>query len=133
MKLNPFFAASAVLTGLVIPLHIFGGGPEFPGVIMASGLDALQSSMYMILWHAVTVVLTGCTLAYAAAAWSDRFTTAALFAAFQFLGFAGLFLVYGTIGLGTIWTLPQWVLFTAIVAVSAPGFFRRPARVPATA
>ncbi|MCD7060223.1 hypothetical protein [Pelagibacterium xiamenense] len=125
MKTNPFFALTAILCGLVVPMHVFGGGPEFPDIVIASGLDGKQSAMYMILWHAVTVLLIGSTIVYAAAARSARFRAAVLVVNGQFCAIAVLFLAYGMMDLGSIWVLPQWVLFFALAAISAPGFIAR--------
>ncbi|GGA45656.1 hypothetical protein [Pelagibacterium lentulum] len=125
MKPNVFFALSAVVCGLTIALHVFEGGPEFPEIALASGLDAKQSSMYMILWHAVTLLLTVATAAYAAAALRSTYRPAVLFIGILFVSIAVLFLVVGQSMLGTIWVLPQWIIFLAIVALSLPGF-RKP-------
>lgn len=125
MKPDPFLAAGAVMSGLTLALHVIGGTPEFPGVVLEYDLGSKQSSMYMILWHAVTVVLAAGTLAYAAAAVERRFRAAALLVNVQFAGFAALFLFYGVAWLGSVWILPQWVLFALMAGTTIPGLLRQ--------
>ncbi len=93
MKLNLYFGTCAAICGATVFLHIFGGGPEFPDIALTSGLDDKQSSMYVVLWHAVTLLLSVATTAYAAAAYSSHFRPAALFFSIQFLAIAALFLI----------------------------------------
>ena len=126
MKLNLYFGTCAAICGATVFLHIFGGGPEFPDIALTSGLDDKQSSMYLVLWHAVTLLLSVATAAYAAAAYSSHFRPAALFFSIQFLAIAALFLIVGQTMLGNIWILPQWILFLAMVAIGLPGFRRQP-------
>lgn len=125
MRPNIFFTLSAVICGLTVALHVFGGGPAFPDVILASGLDEIQSSMYLVLWHAVTLLLGVATLAYATAAMRPEHRSAVLFMNLVFVAIAVLFLIVGISRLGTIWIFPQWVIFFTIVALSLPGF-RKP-------
>ena len=116
MQINQSYATAAVLMGLTVGLHVFGGGPEIHDPIRASTLPDVVRAIGSVLWHGVTWMLI---LMAVALGWLSCRRNAALFvmvAAVQ-LGFAALFVFYGWSVLGNLWQTPQWVIFSGIPAI----------------
>lgn len=126
--MNKWNLGASVLMALTFCLHVFGGGPEIHEPIQASVLSDYLRAMSAVLWHAVTVVLAVFAIAYLWLAKHENTAMSLQMAAIQF-GFAGLFLWYGEVLLGTVWPMPQWIIFIVIPAVSLAGLPRRRRRV----
>ncbi|SFU51113.1 hypothetical protein SAMN04488527_104137 [Aliiroseovarius crassostreae] len=107
---------AAVLMGLTTGVHVLAGGPDIHLPIQSSNLPADLRAISAVLWHAVTVNLTLFTLSLA---WMVRHENRGLGVLLVgvLLGYAGLFLYYGATILGTLWVMPQWVIFLLIPAV----------------
>ncbi len=121
--MNRWMALSAALLLLTCYVHVFAGGPEIHLPIQASELSLELRAISAVLWHAVTVIL----LTFAAAAiWvalRPNRDLVMLLIAVQ-IGFAGLFLYYGQMLLGTVWPMPQWIIFLTIPAIMGIGLKR---------
>ncbi|UZD90444.1 hypothetical protein [Cognatishimia activa] len=121
--MNRWFLAASALTVVTLSVHVFAGGPEIHVPIQASELSEYLRAVSAVLWHAVSVVIAGFALAYL---WAAKHDTPAMIwqmIAIQ-LGFAALFLWYGATLLGTIWQMPQWIIFLLIPLVSIVGLRR---------
>ncbi|SFK95367.1 hypothetical protein [Shimia haliotis] len=118
--MNPWMILASALLGLTTYVHVFLGGPEIHHVIQASSLSGSVRGVAAVLWHAVTVVLIAFALACAVMARHQNRALALLVIGIQ-LGFAALFVVYGLSLLGTLWVMPQWLIFTLIPAVMMCG------------
>lgn len=118
--MNRAMLAATGLLLLTTWVHVFLGGPEIHQVIQASGLPLGLRAISAVLWHAVTVIL----LVFSAGCfWMVRHDNPALavvISAVQ-LGFAALFLVYGIWMLGTVWLMPQWIIFLLVPALIGMG------------
>ncbi|MFM7446921.1 MAG: hypothetical protein ACKO2N_24015, partial [Tabrizicola sp.] len=103
-------------------IHVFPGGKEIHRPMVSSELVAPLKAVWSVVWHGVTVVLAfgGIALITAAFFPEQALALAALPIA-VFLGFAGLFIAYGILRLGTIWTLPQWTAFLVIAGLGLVG------------
>lgn len=123
--MNHWMTTAGVALFLTSYVHVFMGGPEIYDPILASDLSEYLRAMSAVLWHAVTVVL----LVFAAAAvWiamRPNRDLALVLIAIQ-VGFAGLFLFYGQTQLGTLWIMPQWVIFLCVPFVMLIGLRRQP-------
>ncbi len=111
---------AAALMGLTTLVHVFAGGPEVHTGLLAAVSDPGLAAFVSILWHFVTVFLGVATLALA---WLARHPDPALeatLAALQ-IGAAALFIFYGAIQLGTLWLMPQWVIFLLIPLLTRIG------------
>ncbi len=115
MKPGPLIAAALML--LTVFVHVFAGGPEIHQPIQNSALPSVVRAVGAVLWHAVTVVLT---LFFVALLWLARHENPALLWLVNGiqLGFAGLFIWYGWAQLGTLWPMPQWIIFIVIPALT---------------
>ena len=124
--MNYWFVTAAVMMGLTVLLHVFGGGPEIHVPIQASELSDYLRAISAVLWHAVTVILLVFTLGYVWAVAVGRTAAASVVVlmALAQVGFAGVFLFYGFAILGSPWPMPQWVIFLVITAVSLMGMRR---------
>mgnify|MGYP000046819713 FL=1 len=122
--MNRWNLAAAALMALTFCVHVFAGGPEIHVAIQGSELSEYLRAISAVLWHAVTVILAVFALAYLWLARHENRALALVMVATQ-LGFAALFLWYGATLLGTIWPMPQWVIFLLIPAISAAGTLRR--------
>lgn len=118
--MNPWMIAASLLLWLTTYVHVFMGGPEIHVPIQMSDLDAAVRGVGAVIWHAVTVILIAFAIACAALARRANRAMALLVIGIQ-LGFAALFIFYGITLLGTLWIMPQWVIFTLIPAVMALG------------
>ncbi|MEE2946633.1 MAG: hypothetical protein VX444_15810 [Pseudomonadota bacterium] len=122
--MNKWNLGASVLMALTFCLHVFGGGPEIHEPIQASALSDYLRAMSAVLWHAVTVVLAVLAIAYLWLAKHENTAMSLQMSAIQ-LGFAALFLWYGETLLGTVWPMPQWIIFIVIPAVSLFGLPQR--------
>jgi len=115
---------AAVLMGATFLIHVFAGGPEVHAPMLAALSEPDLGAFASILWHAVTVVLAVLAVGLWGLAERRDPLLEAVLSGIQ-LGFAGLFLFYGLARLGTVWPMPQWVIFLAIPALTRFGQTRR--------
>lgn len=115
---------ASALMGATVFIHVFAGGPEVHNALLAALPDSGLAAWATILWHAITVVLVVLTFGLWALAKRQDPTLEAVLSGIQ-LGFAGLFVAYGLVRLGTLWPMPQWIIFTAIPALTRFGQSRR--------
>ena len=111
---------AAALMGATVLIHVFAGGPEVHAPLQAALPDPGLAAFAALLWHAVTVVLI--VLAYGLWVLAGRRDPALeiTLSGVQ-IGFAGLFLFYGLTRLGTVWDMPQWLIFLALPALTRFG------------
>ena len=99
------------------------GGPEVHLPIQQSELSLELRALSAVLWHAVTVILTIFAIAAFFSARRKNADLGIIMIAVQ-VGFAGLFVYYGLALLGTLWLMPQWIIFLAISVVMGIGVIR---------
>lgn len=121
--MNRWMAAAGALLLLTCYVHVFAGGPEIHVPIQASELALELRAISAVLWHAVTVVLLTFAVAAIWVALRPNRDLVVLLIAVQ-IGFAGLFLYYGQVLLGTVWPMPQWIIFLTIPAIMGIGLKR---------
>jgi hypothetical protein len=112
--------AAAALSAATFGLHVVGGGAEFHAPIQAVDMPLPLRTVSAILWHYVSVMLLLQAIAFGWLARSPSVPLLWFLIAVQ-LGFAGLFLVYGLVMLGSIWVLLQWTIFIAIAGLALWG------------
>lgn len=121
--MNRWMLAAAGALLLTTWVHVYLGGPEIHHVIQVSDLPPDLRALSAVLWHAVTIAL----LVFAAGCiWLARTPNPALvllIGAIQ-VGYAGLFLFYGVTRLGTLWVMPQWIIFLLVPALMVIGLRR---------
>lgn len=129
MITNKFLATGAILSALILPLHIFGGGPEFPEIIFAiDALDAKQKALYGVMWHTISALLFLASITYGIASIKPQHTSAVTFVNALYAAITVLFLYYGITVVGDLWTLPQWLLFAIMIAITQMGLIRKTRR-----
>ncbi|MEY1557720.1 hypothetical protein AB3Y40_18975 [Yoonia sp. R2331] len=119
-RLNLWHLTAAALMALTTLIHVFVGGPEVMDPIRASTLDPLVIGVASVVWHAITLLLALFAVALLWLARNSNKPLVALLLAMQ-LGFGLIFLGYGIADLGTIWPMPQWIIFFAIPALMLVG------------
>ncbi|WP_368183897.1 hypothetical protein [Aestuariibius sp. HNIBRBA575] len=119
---KPLIAVTALMA-LTTLVHVFLGGPEYADSFRATLPADHLRSMAMVLWHAVTVNLIVFTCAYAFLSRHQNLPLHYALAAIQ-IGWSGLFLWYGATMLGSIWPMPQWVIFVMAPALAHWGHTR---------
>lgn len=119
-RANLWYCSAAVAMGLTTLIHIFAGGPEVMDPVHASTLPALVIAVLSVVWHAITLLLALFTVALVWLITHDNRPLAALMFALQ-IGFAALFLGYGLSHLGTVWPMPQWIIFLVVPAMMLMG------------
>lgn len=124
--MNKWIAAATGLMAVTVVAHVFGGGPEVNEIVSASNLPPTVRSLSSVVWHGITLMLVFATLALAYLARQENLALEAFLAAWQ-LGLAALFIGYGHVQLGTVWLMPQWIVFIAIPLMTYVGSQRRTA------
>lgn len=115
---------AAALMILTIFAHVVGGGPEIHEPIIASELPDAVRAVASVIWHGITTIMVVFAAALIYMAKRPNRPMAILTIAVQ-LGFAGLFIFYGITRLGTLWPMPQWIIFMLIPAVTYWGQLRK--------
>lgn len=115
---------AALIMGATVFLHLFGGGPQYHDAFLVSLSDSELKSMASILWHAVTIMLAVFTFSLIYLARHKNIALELTLAAIQ-VCFSLAFLWYGWKDLGTIWPMPQWVIFLSIVVLTFFGQRRK--------
>lgn len=115
--MNRYLLAAAIMSFLTMLVHVFLGGPEVLDPGLASPLDDVWKGVFVVVWHAVSAILLINAVALGFAARGQGAKPVALLVAAQYLAFTALFLFYGATMLGTLWPMPQWIIFIAISAV----------------
>lgn len=118
---------ASALMALTLCVHVFAGGPEVHDPLQTILSDPPLAAIAAVLWHAVTVVLAVLAVGLWRLAQRDDTLLEAVLSSIQ-LGLAGLFVFYGLTRLGTLWTMPQWIVFLAIPALTRAGQGRRARR-----
>ncbi|MGR3760779.1 hypothetical protein ACUXV3_11710 [Roseobacteraceae bacterium NS-SX3] len=131
MQTNLFYAAASAVMAATAAIHVFAGGPEIHQPILDSALPDVVRSVGSVIWHAITWVLVLMTLALASLAQRPNAQLEAMVAAIQ-IGFAVLFIGYGLARLGSVWEMPQWIIFSAIPALMLLGRLHRSRAAQAT-
>ncbi|GAB5445699.1 hypothetical protein [Gymnodinialimonas sp.] len=109
----------AVAGGLYLAtaaIHALVGGPEVNAPVQASDLDPLVRAVSAVVWHALTAlfIVLGVALLWTARRVSVALVWVVLAVS---VAFVGLFLGVGVVALGSVWPMPQWVLFGGIAGV----------------
>ena len=108
---------AAGLMAVTLGIHLFAGGPEYNAPFQEVLPTPHLSSMAGVLWHAVSVALAVFAVALYRLALRPNPELKWTLAAIQ-IGWAALFLAYGASQLGTVWIMPQWVIFLALPALT---------------
>ncbi|MFG5380127.1 hypothetical protein [Yoonia sp. R2-816] len=119
----PLTIAGAIMV-LTTGVHVFAGGPEYHDVYQTVLPTAHLASMAAVLWHVITINLIVFAGAYFWLAQHSSRPLMIALAAMQ-IGWIGLFLFYGTTMLGSLWPMPQWVIFSATVLLTIYGARQR--------
>jgi uncharacterized membrane protein len=114
----------AVLMILTLCIHVFGGGPEVHEALLRGLSEPALAAFASVLWHAVTVVLAVLAFGLWQLAKRNDAPFELVLSGIQ-IGFAVLFIVYGLSRLGTLWPMPQWIVFLIIPALTRFGQSRK--------
>ncbi|MEM8592672.1 MAG: hypothetical protein AAGF13_09110 [Pseudomonadota bacterium] len=114
--LNRPLTAAALVLCLTAAIHAFLGGPEINVPVQTSKLDPVVRSVSGVVWHTLTALFL---IMGAASLWAARHVNRPLVTTLLAicLAFAAIFLVVGATSLGTIWPMPQWVIFLIAAAL----------------
>jgi hypothetical protein len=119
-----FTRLAAILMGLTVLLHVFGGGPEVYDPLQAALSDPFLAAFAAVLWHMTTLVQIGLAGGIWVLARRQDPALEAILSGIQ-LGFAALFVSYGLSRLGTVVPMSQWIIFLIIPAMTRFGQSRR--------
>ena len=122
--MNIPFTLAGVIMVLTTGIHVFAGGPEYHDVYQTVLPTAHLAAMSAVLWHAITINLIVFAGAYF---WLARHPSPPLLialAAMQ-IGWVALFLFYGAHMLGSLWPMPQWIIFMAVLLLTIYGARQR--------
>ncbi|MEP2980314.1 MAG: hypothetical protein ABJO86_12560 [Lentilitoribacter sp.] len=132
--INKTIATAGVLSLILTAIHIFGGGADVHGPILASGLDIVLKGFSSVVWHAVTANLLLCSFMLLYASYNKEIQTPfTLIVIAHFLAYAGLFIFYGLSRFDTLFVMMPWIAFLFISAVATIGIIRaEQAKISAT-
>lgn len=120
--MNKMIFAAGALMVLTTAVHVFVGGPEVMTPVFASALDPTVRAVLHVVWHGVTVMLAFAAIALLWLSWHSDNTPLMVFVTAVQLGFAALFLAIGIGELGSVWLMPQWVVFLLVPALTLFGW-----------
>lgn len=122
MTQNKWMSAAGCLMALTVLVHVFAGGPENYAPLRASddALPEIARSVLSVVWHAITVILIGFAVTLFILVRRENAGLFWLVLSIQ-LGFAFLFLVYGIADFGSLWPMPQWIIFSGIPVLMLMG------------
>lgn len=124
----PLNLAGAIMV-LTTAVHVFAGGPEYHDVYQTVLPTPHLAAMSAVLWHAITINLIVFAGAYF---WLALYPSRPLLIAIVAMqtGWILLFLFYGVSMLGSLWLMPQWVIFLTVLLLSFYGAARREVAAP---
>ncbi|MEO9460461.1 MAG: hypothetical protein ABJE63_03110 [Lentilitoribacter sp.] len=123
--INKTIAIAGVLSLVLTAIHVFGGGADVHGPILASGLDNILKGFSSVVWHAVTANLLLCSFMLLYASYNKAIQTPfTLIVIAHFLAYAGLFIFYGLSRFDTLFVMMPWIAFLFISAVATIGIIR---------
>jgi len=122
IALNYWTLSAGILSGLLIFVHIFGGGPEIHNPMLESDLPQSIKSVWSVVWHAITLLLIlGTIVLVYAALYPGQINSAVVLICAMYFGFALLFVAYGIVQLGSVIIMPQWIAFGLIALLAGIG------------
>lgn len=126
--MNRPVTVAAFIMGLTFGLHLIGGETTVHRPLLADGKTAEMDLYISVLWHGVSSLIALNTLALAYAAWKPGTHKPLLWlVGGQTLAVGLLFILYGLIRTGGLWTAPQWIILAPLgiltiwVATRVPG------------
>jgi hypothetical protein len=123
--INKTIATAGVLSLFLTALHVFGGGADVHGPILASKLDIVLKVFSSVVWHAVTANLLLCSLMLLYASYNKAIQTPfTLIVIAHYLAYAGLFIFYGLSRFDTLFVMMPWIAFLFISAIATIGITR---------
>jgi hypothetical protein len=120
--MNAWLLAAGIAALLLDLVHIFLGGREIHRPMVAAHWPEPAKAIWSVVWHGATAVMAlgGAALIAAAFLPTQALALSALPIAL-FVAFAGLFIAYGLIRLGTLRVLPHWTAFLLISVLGLIG------------
>ena len=114
--MNRFHLAGALWMTITVCVHLFAGGADIYDPLRAAPLAPDVVSTLSVVWHAITWSLVLCSAALVYLTVRSAPAVEVLLGAF-FAGFTALFIVYGSVDLGSLWIMPQWIIFGAALVL----------------
>lgn len=124
MALNKWIFVAAAIMGLTVFVHVFAGGPEVYDPVRSADLAPELIAVLSVIWHGVTAILA---IMSGALFWLSRHDNTALTVVLLATNsaFVALFLGYGMVDLGSLWPMPQWMIFSVVSLLILAGQGRR--------
>jgi hypothetical protein len=123
--MSSYLIAAAVLSFLVLGIHVFLGGPSVARPLLAAkDIEPVAKYTAYLCWHLITMVLVAMTAGFAHAAASPRGADVAVLMSVLAGGFAGWSGVLVVWKRQRAWDLPQWLFFLPISALGLLGVWR---------
>lgn len=120
--MNAYFVAAGLLSGAVLMLHIFVGGPKIARPLLAaSDIRPVSKFTNYYCWHIVSIVLAAMTACFLYVGWTgDGPELAVLMTGFA-ASFAGWSVALVLWKRQSPLAMPQWALFTGVTALGLAG------------
>lgn len=113
--MNRPVAVAAIVMALTFGLHLIGGEISVHRPLLAGGGTAEMALYISVLWHGISALLALNTLALAFAALkASQHGPMLWLVGGQTLAVGLLFILYGLIRTGGLWTAPQWIILVPL-------------------
>ncbi len=124
--MNKFLLSAAILSFVTLLIHVIAGGQDVHVPFLESALTVENKAIFSVIWHAVTAVLLTSSVALFFASKNHTYRLPiAMFVSAQFSAFALLFVFYGLSRLGTLFLMPQWIIFLTLTSLTLIGLVGR--------
>lgn len=132
--MSKWIVAAAIVSLVTLIVHVGAGGPEVHDALLAADIPVILKTYVSVIWHGSTAVLLVNSAALAVAAMDTPMRRPLVWiVVLQYLTYAGLFVAYPLVNLGTLFDMPQWLVFIAISALAFMGTAGSPVTVQAGA
>ncbi|GLQ17283.1 hypothetical protein [Maritalea porphyrae] len=123
---NMWLLAAALLSFATTALHVVGGTPEIMSPLNASNAPELSKGIAEVMWNQITLLLiVGGWVFWRAARTSKAPTELSLTIIALYSGITILFIASGINLFASVWVMPQWTLFLAMVLLAIVGLYRK--------
>lgn len=113
--MNRPVAVAAIVMALTFGLHLIGGEISVHRPLLAGGGTAEMDLYISVLWHGISAMLALNTLALVFAAWkAGQHGPILWLVGGQTFALGLLFILYGLIRTGGLWTAPQWIILVPL-------------------
>ncbi|MEE9314521.1 MAG: hypothetical protein V3V02_07715 [Rhizobiaceae bacterium] len=120
--MNKWVLGAGILSGITFFIHVIFGGWDVHTPLLESEIPLGLKAIVTIIWHTVSALILINTIALFISASRRKYSGPLIsIVSAQYIALAILFIFYGLLRLGTVWLMPQWIVFILIPALAYLG------------